>query len=631
MTKPVHLSGLLVAVLIVLLPGCISVRSQRDADPYVLHHRNWWNYYQRGRLYLRDGKYDAARADFETALGRIPGARYPYAMERWRARTYGMHMMEGYFPHRELGICLYELDQPQAALDLLETSMQTEPSARAKFYINRIRKQLAMAAAPPPGIGIAPLPDWTSQRTVLVQGTVYGSNLVSSLAIDNKPEFIELATPRMDFRRELPLHEGRNLIRVVAEDVSGKQTATNLVLMADWTPPEIHLRHAGAALSISCEDNLGLHQLEINGNSLPPVRTEYTLDYPPTNGPLQVAVSDHAGNRMEWTLAEKELLHLAQHNEATPPRLILADAGKTITLFNPEYMLDLRAEDDTALRAVELNGENLLTRNSPLFRTLRRIPLNPGTNRLELIAEDNDGNRTGEQINVVYRQPEYMDRIYRLATTLSPLAGEIPDPAFGRRINDLIGQELTLDPVRFYLLAAKDETQQLQKEQALSGSDLADPRALLKQGRQLASDLVFVTRILSDGPGQTVYTQVLDTQSGEALFIEDVYVEDPSLLPRQIGGLVMKIEQRFPLILAGIRQQDNRLVIDAGETSGAQKGMRFLVIRSEGSLKQGHVLQAGDHPVELVISEVESENSRVIMPRRGTNDSGQPGDYAFSR
>ena len=180
-------------------------------------------------------------------------------------------------------------------------------------------------------------------------------------------------------------------------------------------------------------------------------------------------------------------------------------------------------------------------------------------------------------------------------------------------------------------MANPNESQHLQREQRLAGSDLADPRALLKQGKKLNTDLTFITRVLSDGPGQTVYTQVLDTDSGEELFIEDVYLEDSHNLQQQIGGLIMKIEQRFPLIQASIHKQNQTLVIDAGEKNGAYKGMRFLTIRSEGSFEQGHVIHAGKRPVELIISKVESKSAQVIIPRRQTKDSIQPGDYVFSR
>ena len=143
--------------------------------------------------------------------------------------------------------------------------------------------------------------------------------------------------------------------------------------------------------------------------------------------------------------------------------------------------------------------------------------------------------------------------------------------------------------------------------------------------------MVFITRVLSDGLGQTVYIQVLDTRNGEELFIEDIYLEDPRLLPQQLGGLIMKIEQRFPLIQSSVQELNQQLSIDAGEKSGVQKGMRFLVIRSDGSFQQGHVIHAGNHPAELVVSEIESESAMVIIPRKQPRHSARPGDYVFSR
>lgn len=623
---------LVVVAIVVMIAGCVSIRSYRNIDPHVITHHTWWNYYQRGRLYLREGNYAAARKDFETALGRIPGARYPYTQERWRARTYGMHMLEGYFPHRELGICHFEMNEPNEALKLLETSMKMEPSARAKFYINAIHEQLAEAAAPPPTIRIAAFSDWTQQQNIVLEGTVQGTSRIANLTINDKSEFIELATKRVSFRKRLELKEGSNEVRVVAKDVAGKQTATNLVLYADWTTPQIYLQRTGPDLAITCRDNLELNQLRINDHTILPTAKEYTIHWTiKPDQSIRLAVSDHAGNQTDWTLSEKELLHMAQSQIARPPRLELDHAGKTLVLFNPEYELDIRAEDDTALKAVELNGEDLLTHFTPLFRTMHRIPLGMGTNVLTLTAIDFDENQIDAHISVIYRRPEYLDSIYRLAAMLAPLSGEIPTPMFAKRVGDLFVNELTIDPVRFYLLANEDEAGQLQQERMLSESELVDPRAILKTGKKLDADLLFITRVLSDAPGQTVYTEVIDAHSGETLFIEDIYLEDPILLPAQIGGLVMKIEQHFPLVQGRIQKMDKRLTIDAGEVNGTYKGMRMLVIRSKDSFRQGRVVHDGNHPLELVVSGVESETADVIIPRGQPRNSVLSGDYVFSR
>ena len=621
----------LTLLLLGLLSGCISVQSHRNAGPYDIRHHTWWNYYQRGRLYLKDGRFAEAQKDFETAMGRTPGARYPYAEERWRARTYGMHMIEGYFPHRELGICLFEQSRPVEALQLLETSMQMEPSARAKFYINRIQKQLAVAAAPP-RIDLPAAPGWSTQKSYKLHGRASGPNAIAALTINGVPEFIELASSSLRFEHELTLKQGSNVVQITATDVAGQQTTTNLVLQADWSPPEILIGRAGNDLSLACRDNLGLHEIRINNRVLTPAGTEQTVRWPlDPQTPLNLSATDRAGNRIGWTLSGKELRHLAQHKPPAPPRLQIADADKTITLCTPEYALDLYAEDDTSLRSIQLNGEELLPRNTPIFRSLRRIPLAQGINPLRLTVKDSEGNRVEKQVSVIYRPPEYLDRTYRLAATLSSASGEIPNPAFRKRVNLLTEHELTLDPVRFYLLATPDESRRLREEQQLSGSALSDPRAELRKGKQLNADLTLITRILSDGPGQTIYARVLDTDSGEELFIEDVYLENQELLPQQIGGLIMKIEQRFPLIRARVLEQNKKLFIDAGDRRGAHKGMRFLVIRSDGAFEEGRVVQAGNAPAELVASKVESSTSQVIIPRRQPNHSVRPGDYVFSR
>lgn len=625
-----------VGILLLFLSGCLSIQSLQSADPHILHHHNWWNYYERGRLYLREGNVEAAAADFQTAMGLRPGARYAYAEDRWRVRTYGMHMMEGYFPNRELGICLLEMDQLQEALDRLETSIEMEPSARAKFYLNIARRELADAAQPPQ-IQLNPQPQWTDRHTILLAGTVRG-NYVAQIQINGMPEFIELAEKEISFEQELSLTEGRNEITIEAEDISGRTVSTNILVQADWQTPKISLQEAEKSgrnirFTLQFQDNFSLEQLEINGQRLTPPDKQYTHTGTVRTGePLTLSATDRAGNRLDWTLETAHLQQLAlKKQDVSPPHLHLEHAGKTITLYNSRYALDIRAQDDTALQTVQLNGKPLLSEPAPTFRTLRSIPLDIGTNRLSLVAEDISEKRTEQQITIIRRKPEYLDRHYRLTAETSPVSGELPDETFGRRTDLLFGQEITRDPVRFYLLAAEEERTGILKEQTLSATDLADTRAALAFDKTLESDLKLVTRVLSDGEGQTIYTQIKDARNGDELFIEDVYIENSKQLRRQISGLVMKIEQDFPLIQARLTEKDKALSIDVGSGQGVQEGTRFLVIHTDGTFEEGQVLKDENRPVELVISEVEPRSANGILIPGSAKRSVQPGDYVFTR
>ena len=623
--------ALLGGALLILLSGCLSIQRIQQADPHTLIHHNWWNHYQRGRLFLKEASFADALKDFEAALGITSVARTTNPTDHWRARTYGMHTLDGYFPHRELGICHFELGHFNRAQAQLELSMQMEPSARAKFYLNRIRTQLASAHTPPV-ITCDALPTYTAQRTVALSGTVAGANPIRAISINGRDEFIELAADSLNFEIEIPLKEGTNAINIVAEDVSGLKTVQTLSLMADWTPPKIDLQRNGSELELTFHDDLNLQQVQLNQlTEAPAARTHVTSIPINATRALQLAAQDLAGNRTELNLSCSDLQQLAQPTENSPPQLVLTHANQTITLYTPEYALDLRAQDDSALKSIQLNGTNLLPRTTPLYQTLLRIPLTLGTNHLALAAEDIQGNQTSAEITVVYRSPAYLDKQYRLSVSATPIRGESTNPELAPHAFLQMNQELTQEPVRFYLLANRQESKPISEERTLSDSILGDQRARLETGLALDADLLLNTQLLEDGIGQTLCTHVLDADSQKELFIEDVYFEDPLQLARQIQGLILKVEQRFPLIQANLQQRGDSFSMTAGSNEGARSGMKFLVIRSDGPFEQGRILLQNDRPIEVALSTIESDQSRVIIPSAHQQSYPRDGDYLFSR
>jgi len=627
-----NLSTWATLLLIIQLTGCHSLESHRNTNPYVIRHHTWWNYYARGRLYLQDQEYALAAHDFETALGLRKGARQAYPYDRWKVRTYGVHTLESYFPHRELGVCLYFLNQYDDALTHLETSMQMEPSARTTFYLNRVRTDLAIASAPSPHLSLVTPEPWTSKRTITLSGTATGFNAVARISIAGKAEPIELAKPTIPFSRTLDLKEGQNSIAITVEDVSGKTASSNLMVQADFTPPDIRLSRREKQLEFICRDNIGLKQVTMNGKITAIRKQEVVILLPqPANQAIHLLLEDLAGNQQEWALTKKEVEHLFSTPSAGPPKLKLAQAGQTIELFNPEYELDIRAADDTALTSIQFNGEDILHRPSPLFRTSRRVPLSMGTNSLVVTVEDNDGNYKEQQVTVIRRNPEFLDTHYRLSAVQFPISGELDTIQTGTRIDRIFSQELSEAPARFFLLATANEEEHLKDERNLSAGKMSDPRALLKAGKLLDAELAFHTRTLEDAPGRTIYTEVYTTDGNRKLYTEDVYFENPEELKRSLQALTLKLEQRFPLIKAQVSRLEKQLTINVGSEEGLKKGMRFLVVRSDGDFDSGRVVFHQDHPAELVISKVEPKYAQVILHAEGLDHTIKAGDFVYSR
>jgi len=97
----------------------------------------WYKLYEDGIEAMEDGDYKTASDLFIQAIQDNPD-------DDENVRTYGMHSIE-YFPHRELGICLYNLGDKTGAQLELQISMKMEPSERTKQYLQQLG-----AGVPPP-------------------------------------------------------------------------------------------------------------------------------------------------------------------------------------------------------------------------------------------------------------------------------------------------------------------------------------------------------------------------------------------------------------------------------------------------------------------------------------------------
>ena len=126
----------------------------------------WYKSYESGLTAMRNQDYKAAASYFRLAIQGNPN-------ENKKVRTYGMHFIE-YFPHRELGICLYNLGENAEALKELKLSNEQAPSARADEYIRQVSGN-----APPPKTDAAPQQVITQPATQPVVDTpAKDSNLI---------------------------------------------------------------------------------------------------------------------------------------------------------------------------------------------------------------------------------------------------------------------------------------------------------------------------------------------------------------------------------------------------------------------------------------------------------------------
>ena len=90
----------------------------------------WYNFYETGQGFMKRGDYDRALMAFQSA------ASIEFKDTK-QARTYGMNFME-YFPHREMGVCYYNLGDIANARRELELSQAFARSGRANEFLAKV-------------------------------------------------------------------------------------------------------------------------------------------------------------------------------------------------------------------------------------------------------------------------------------------------------------------------------------------------------------------------------------------------------------------------------------------------------------------------------------------------------------
>ncbi|MEI6211271.1 MAG: hypothetical protein WCR06_06555 [bacterium] len=669
-------------VLLAILAGCLA--PQAGDSTRTLQRNNWWNYYQRGLTFLTANQPDAAQKDFECALGLRSGARFGDDQDRWRARTYGLHYVDGYFPNRELGIAFFEQNDLTNAVRWLERSLQQTPSSRARHYLNRAHERQVKALSPPvPHIaweGAGPV--LTRDHAAVVRGTATAAGYATRITIAGQVQTVELAQTTLPFDARVDLREGTNEVMVEVVDLAGQRSTAHRTWIADWQPPLLTItraaREADGVWHVAgvCRDDRALATLSVDAAEIPrPTgRTETIWPFDVRIGNLGAVVTavDRAGNRLETRLSPENLTAAdavlrhpgalalndtpaqAPATDATPatrlappatdasgdrlpPSLSLRGARDVCVVFDAEFFLDGTAADGGGLRSVTINGEDLLTpADHGAVRSCfaRRVPLTLGTNTLEVAAMDRAGNRTARQVRVERRTPEYLDSSLRLAVGVPPLLPESAGPA-SLRAKRGMESELVRDPVRFRLLERDEGWEYILREQGLSVSDLADPRAALRIGKLMPAELLLMGRLITEARGVTLYVKAVDTASGEILFATDIYSVDPDRsLDEDAASLILKVKQGFPLVAGEVvRRQGTTATLSIGLRSGAAVGSRFVVLRgaAEENAPDGSLRRIDGRPIQLSMERVQQESGTARIVPDNAREAVREGDHVYAR
>ena len=589
-----------------LQPGPVCVKNGKIyGRTSGIFRSQWDDYYERALSYMEGECYPEALCDLNEALKQ----RF---RDQWMARTYGIHFID-YFPHREKGLIHYLTGDYDAAKSELELSLQHELSAKAFFYLDRVRNRIMeqekqvvsiphLTVRLPPGKSGGYDEIWTKDDPITVSGIAEDEQYISEIVLAGRPVFIEVSAKRVEFRDDLKLTQGRHEIDITARNLLGGTAKRTIILHVDRTGPLIILEKFDPGIGIQgyLYDESGVGSLIVDAKpAFVPEGKDVAFSVPIRPGIKSVTILavDRLGNQ---TLASVNA-DMTAHN---PYPLLMAqnlvDATTIVQAppalpgfkgtLRPEITLNGWRDEETAfLERVYIDGqvrgqsdiEELIINNMPVSQRAGRIiffnhliALKEGKNTIRIRARDESGNTSIKEICITRRIPRVFQLEQRYSLAMYPFDNTYLTAEPGL-FQYLFLRDLA-DRNRFQIMVRK-KLKKILHEQKL------DPGSKFRPQKVKAPLSTLLGTIYETRNGIEIVTRLIDNKTSRILAIKDVYNDskDYSALKSLAGKLAEKFHREFPLIDAMITQTTGKKFIAELGKWKANMGWPLIVYRED--------------------------------------------------
>ncbi len=589
--------------------GCVTDSAPvytRDGKEFgvvrgAFRHR-WWNYYERALSYAEGEYFAEAEADLREALKQRNE-------DQRMARTYGMHFID-YFPHRELGVIYYETGRVQEARQALERSLVQDPSAKARFYLDKTRKlqlETEKTRVQPPGITIdAPRQVLTGRDPFTLSGTVEDPSFVSLVRVAGREIFLEGAVRDVSFAETLELEEGSHQVTVEAENLLGGRARIDITVSVDRTAPLILLESIDdSAISGVAYDAGGIEELYVQGAAVSfsrgvkkaPFSAELARPY----SEVEIRAIDRAGNTATVLvpvppadmIAQRPMMLAAGHefyagkgiagalasSRSRPPLIELRGLTGSQTVYLERLYLEGSVQDDGRIASITIDGEEILPAPAQRVFFNRFTSLKEGENLISIRAVDEQGNEAAKHVRVIRKIPEALRLSERLSLSVLPFSEKETLSAGPHLFQEHLTGAL-LNENRFNLVE-RERLEHILREQKLSATDLVDRRTAVKVGSLAAAGSILMGDVIATRTGVEVVARCVDTETSEILATGDVYGErkDAQGLKALAGGLALRLHKEFPLVGGIVLQCKGASFFSDMGLDKAKPGRRVLVYR----------------------------------------------------
>ena len=652
------LGSICVTVLFLLaISGCqtLPIRKpiEKDGQTYGVtegaFRHNWWNYYERALSFADGGFWEEAELDLREAIALR-------SSDQRRARTYGMHFLD-YFPHRELGIVLYNKKMLDQAIQELNASIKMERSAKASIYLDRVRKTRIEERqldknAPEILIKSPQQPYVTNAFSVVIEGIARDDTYVRDISVGSKVLRIDLSAPEVPFKVEIPVKNGENRIPVMVTDLSGKSSQRIVVVKVARLGPVLRIdeprdgavvTEAGVLLKghVFCEP--GLEEIVVNSRKIPfngvqEVAIQEQVSLQPEERRLEITIKDRAGNitKASIALAKSGVAPAVQREavlkDTNPPTILLRDLKPEYTTYLQQALIEGNVRDDDLVESLFINDQPVLKTAGKSIYFSHLLELREGENIFHIRALDRMGNARAETVKIkreVLKVRQTGSRL-RVAVIQFEKTSIGADKQMSLGFEDILSSAM-LKRARFAMIERRN-LQAVIEEQKLSMSGLVDESTALKLGKLLAADDMLLGSILERINSLEIYARLVDTETAEMIAAVDIYGEDIDIdTLRSLGqGVELRLTEEVPLLEGIVLKADgSRFAVDLGKQSQIKRGAKVLIYEVGGEIVHPvtekvvglDIREVGEGRVESVQEEMsfaeltgEKASSKVLQP-----------------
>jgi len=556
----------------------------------------WWNYYQRGRSFSDGAFWTEAESDMRLALSRRQ-------RDQLWARTYGLHFLPEYFPHRELGIVLYHDGRVDEAIPELELSLSQTFSARAAYYLDRIRRERVSAEnadreLPTIEITSPGMDAPYGAREVDLAGVARDDTYVTRILIEGRAVDVKVSAREIPFSRRVTLNPGQNTIAIQVGDISGKVVESRVSLVADMDGPTVSFNRPvrlPGVISGEAIDTSGVRSIRVAGkeanlapDSAGPVRFDVELTVNEVSPPVQYEAEDALGNLTRGVLgadsvavsladsevvfASGDIVSFGRGASLAAYRLggtlVLAslsaggDASDSLAVrlpglrdgqryFMEEILVNIDVVGPQPITDVSMNGQPLSTMGGRSVQRLsRRIPLVVGPNHIAVAAKDEAGNECAAEVSIE-RAPSSLEApaaLLNLALMGNVRSGN--DPVVADELDFVLSDlHVELQPYARFTLLDRSMLPTVLSEQELSAA-LASPARRAELGQVIPADAMVIGRIHHDVDSIEIVAEAVSTETSAFIARADVAGQANTVaeLTSLCQDLALRLVQAFPRV-----------------------------------------------------------------------------------